>query len=92
MDVGIKSFPSQTDKKHDVASSERSCMNAQLKSEDKEVLTIINKTIWLELMKTVRETEESSQTRDCERFRNHSTPVVEIKGVRETYTPMWELD
>ena len=66
-------------------------MNAQLKSEDKEVLTI-DKTNWLELMKTVRETEESPQTRDCERFRNHSTPVVEIKGVRETYTPMEELD
>ena len=89
--LGITSFPSQTDKKRDVVSSGRSDMNSQLKSEDKEVL-IIDKTNWLELMKTVRGTEESPQIRQYVRCRNHSTPVVEIKGVRETYTPMEELD
>jgi hypothetical protein len=89
--LGITSFTSQPDKKRDVASNERSRIDAQLKLGDKEVLTT-NKTTCLELMKIARESEESSQTRDCERSRNHSTPVVEIKGVRETYTPMWELD
>ena len=89
--LDITSFPSQTDKTRDVTSREWSRIDAQLKLGDKEVLTI-NKTTWLELMKTVRESEKSSQTQDCERFRNHSTPVVEIKGVRETYTPMEELD
>ena len=89
--LGITSFPSQTDKKRDVVSSGRSDMNSQLKSEDKEVL-IIDKTNWLELMKTVRGTEESPQIWQYVRYRNSSTPVVEIKGVRETYTSMEELD
>jgi hypothetical protein len=48
-----------------------------------EVLTI-DKTIWLKIMKTVRETKEGLQTRDYERLGKRSTPVVEIKGVRET--------
>ena len=89
--LGTTSLPSQTEKKYDVANSERSCINAGLDSKDMEVLTI-DKTIWLKIMKTVRETKESLQTRDYERFGKSSTPVVEIKGVRETYTPMWELD
>jgi hypothetical protein len=77
------SAPSQTKKKYDVANSERSCINAGLDSKDMEVLTI-DKTIWLKIMKTVRETKESLQTRDYERLGKRSTPVVEIKGVRET--------
>jgi hypothetical protein len=96
--LGITSLLSQTDKKCDVANSERSRTNARLESKDMEVLTI-DKAIWLKLMKTVRETKESPQTRDCERFGNRSTPVVEIKGVRETNasteepcTSMEELD
>jgi hypothetical protein len=66
-------------------------MNSQLKSEGKEVLNI-DKTNWLEFMKTVRGAEESPQIRQHVRCRNNSTPVVEIKGVKETYTSMEELD
>jgi hypothetical protein len=66
-------------------------MNSQLNSEGKEVL-IIDKTNWLELMKTVRGAEESPRIRQYVRHRNNSTPVIEIKGVRETYSPMEELD
>ena len=42
-------------------------MNSQLKSEGKELL-IIDKTNWLEFMKTVRGAEESPQMRQYVRY------------------------
>ena len=72
-------------------SSEQSENNFQLNPEGNEVL-MIDKSNWLKLMKTVREAEESPRIQQCVRHRNNSTPVVEIKGVRETYSDMEELD
>ena len=53
---------------------------------------MIDKNNWLGLVKTVRGVEESSRIQQCVQHSDKSSPVVEIKGVRETYADMEELD